>query len=186
MRLNAIIAGVGMTHFGKHLETGLKALGAEAVEAAVGDAGIALDDLQDITEDLEAGHETLFTVAAQRGTLDPLVARLYHFIDRCLAQGKTFSARCYRDRKDLIRRNCRSLLVTAVAEQPHLFSRRCNRSFEDGWPLGFASVRRLRRFAERRFSAVGDDLRAQRGADTLIELLCPEDCRTANASMSRP
>ena len=34
MRLNGIIAGVGMTRFGKHMETGLKALGAEAVKRA--------------------------------------------------------------------------------------------------------------------------------------------------------
>ena len=46
MRLNAIIAGVGMTHFGKHMDTGLKAIGAEAVKAAVADAGIAQDDLE--------------------------------------------------------------------------------------------------------------------------------------------
>ena len=46
MRLNAIIAGVGMTHFGKHMDTGLKAIGAEAVKAAVADAGIAQEDLE--------------------------------------------------------------------------------------------------------------------------------------------
>ena len=46
MRLNAIIAGVGMTHFGKHLETGLKAIGAEAVKTAVADAGIDQNDLE--------------------------------------------------------------------------------------------------------------------------------------------
>ena len=40
MRFNAVIAGVGMTRFGKHLDTGLKALGAEAVQAALADAGI--------------------------------------------------------------------------------------------------------------------------------------------------
>jgi len=45
MRCNAIVAGVGMTQFGKHLETGLKALGADAVQRAVADAGISLDDL---------------------------------------------------------------------------------------------------------------------------------------------
>jgi acetyl-CoA acetyltransferase len=46
MRLNAIVAGVGMTHFGKHMDTGLKALGAEAVKAALADAGIGQDDLE--------------------------------------------------------------------------------------------------------------------------------------------
>jgi acetyl-CoA acetyltransferase len=46
MRMNAIVAGVGMTRFGKHMETGLKALGAEAVEAAVEDSGIGAADLE--------------------------------------------------------------------------------------------------------------------------------------------
>lgn len=45
MKTDAVIAGVAMTTFGKHLETGLKALGAEAVQAAATDAGIALGDL---------------------------------------------------------------------------------------------------------------------------------------------
>jgi acetyl-CoA acetyltransferase len=46
MRMNAVVAGVGMTTFGKHLDRGLKALGAEAVKAAVADAGIDARDLQ--------------------------------------------------------------------------------------------------------------------------------------------
>jgi acetyl-CoA acetyltransferase len=44
--MNATVAGVGMTRFGKHMETGLKALGAEAVEAAIGDSGIGAADLE--------------------------------------------------------------------------------------------------------------------------------------------
>jgi acetyl-CoA acetyltransferase len=46
MRQQAIIAGVGMTHFGKHLELGLKAIGAEAVRTAIADAGIRLEDIE--------------------------------------------------------------------------------------------------------------------------------------------
>jgi acetyl-CoA acetyltransferase len=46
MKFNALIAGVGMTHFGKHLETGLKALGGEAVQAALADAGVQASDLE--------------------------------------------------------------------------------------------------------------------------------------------
>ncbi len=46
MRQKAIVAGVGMTRFGKFLETGLKAMGAEAVQAAVADAGVRLEDIQ--------------------------------------------------------------------------------------------------------------------------------------------
>jgi acetyl-CoA acetyltransferase len=45
MKLNAIVAGVGMTPFGKHMDLGLKAIGAQAVEQALADAGISKDAL---------------------------------------------------------------------------------------------------------------------------------------------
>jgi acetyl-CoA acetyltransferase len=46
MRLNATIAGVGMTRFMKYPDKGLKQLGTEAVKAAVADAEMELGDLQ--------------------------------------------------------------------------------------------------------------------------------------------
>jgi len=46
VRFNAMIAGVGMTPFGKHIDKGLKALGAEATRAALADAGIEQDAIQ--------------------------------------------------------------------------------------------------------------------------------------------
>jgi len=46
MRLNAVIAGVGMTTFGKHLDRGLKSLGVEAVRAALADAGVEAGQLE--------------------------------------------------------------------------------------------------------------------------------------------
>ena len=46
MRFNAMIAGVGMTPFGKHIDKGLKALGAEATRAALADAGVEQGEIQ--------------------------------------------------------------------------------------------------------------------------------------------
>jgi acetyl-CoA acetyltransferase len=46
MRFDAVIAGVGMTRFAKFPDAGLKSLGAEAVRAAVADAGVELGDLE--------------------------------------------------------------------------------------------------------------------------------------------
>jgi acetyl-CoA acetyltransferase len=46
VRLNAVVAGVGMTTFGKHMDEGLKALGAEAVKAALADAGVEASALE--------------------------------------------------------------------------------------------------------------------------------------------
>ncbi|MBW2275711.1 MAG: thiolase family protein [Deltaproteobacteria bacterium] len=46
MKLNAVIAGVGMTRFMKYPDKGLKELGAEATRAALADAGLELADLE--------------------------------------------------------------------------------------------------------------------------------------------
>ena len=46
MRSDAVLAGVGMTRFGRHLERGLKSLGAEATTAALEDAGVEPGDIQ--------------------------------------------------------------------------------------------------------------------------------------------
>ncbi len=40
MKTNAYVTGLGMTHFGKHLDLGLKAIGGEAIRQAIEDAGI--------------------------------------------------------------------------------------------------------------------------------------------------
>jgi len=46
MRLNAVIAGVGMTPFGKHLDKSLKWLAGSAVSAALDDAGLTVADVE--------------------------------------------------------------------------------------------------------------------------------------------
>jgi len=46
MKLDALIAGVGMTRFMKYPDKGLKELGTEAVKAAVADAGLGLPDIE--------------------------------------------------------------------------------------------------------------------------------------------
>lgn len=150
-----------------------------------------LDDLQDVDEDLAAGHRTLFTLAARSGNLDAITARLRDFIDRCLADQAAFSGAAYRDRKDLIRRNCVALLVGAVAEQPRLYSRAFRRRIEAHWPLGLRALRRLRRYAEERFRRAGEVVCLQRGiasgpgaTASLIELLCSES--TASGIASEP
>jgi len=42
----AIVAGVGMTRFGKHMDMGLKAIGREALLAALGDAGMEKEAIE--------------------------------------------------------------------------------------------------------------------------------------------
>ena len=46
MKMNAYVAGVGMTRFSRMMDRGLKAIGGEAIEAALEDAGIDKKDVQ--------------------------------------------------------------------------------------------------------------------------------------------
>jgi hypothetical protein len=122
-----------------------------------------LDDLQDLDTDLAAGHQTIFTRAAARGTLDAPAARLCRFVDRVL-DAEPLADEAAAERRDLVRRNCRTLLVSSVAAQPRRFSRRFRRSVERRWPFTLGAMRRLRARAERRFAgplaALRDPVRA--------------------------
>ena len=46
MKMNAYVAGVGMTRFGKHMDTTLKGLACEAIGEAIADAGIGTDAIE--------------------------------------------------------------------------------------------------------------------------------------------
>jgi len=128
-----------------------------------------LDDLQDVEADLEAGHQTIFTRAARRGVLDALAARLGSFIDRVLDAEPLASAEAA-DRRDLIRRNCRMLLVGAMAEQPRRFSRRFRRTVERRWPFTLGAMRRLRRRGERRLRGAAARRAGRAGTPSLLDL----------------
>jgi hypothetical protein len=131
-----------------------------------------LDDLQDVREDLAAGHQTLFTRAVARGPLDAPTAALARFIDRVLDDGPGASTE-RADLVDLVRRNCRALLVGAVAEQPHLFTPRFRRAITATAPVGLGAMRRLRRRAQERFEAATTLLASTRGVRSALDLLAP-------------
>jgi len=72
MKLNAFIAGVGMTKFGKHLGRGLKSLGGEAIELALKDAGVDRAEIQaawmaNATAGLITGQECIAGQVILRG-----------------------------------------------------------------------------------------------------------------------
>ena len=129
-----------------------------------------LDDLQDVAADLEAGHQTTFTRAARRGVLDEAAARLGSYVDRVLDAEPLGSLEAA-DRRDLVRRNCRMLLVGAIAEEPRRFSRRFRRALERRWPFSFGAMRRLRRRAERRLQRAAARLAQRAGAPSILDLV---------------
>ncbi|MFQ5350651.1 MAG: hypothetical protein ACE5EG_09440, partial [Thermoanaerobaculia bacterium] len=128
-----------------------------------------LDDLQDARADARAGHATLFSTATP--PLDRLAGRLWRFMRRVVDDGEHFGGRRYAARRDLILRNCSTLLVGAVAEEPGLFSRPFRRALERRWPLGFAAMRRLRRYTDRRLHRTTAEMRRRHGVDSLLDLI---------------
>ncbi len=130
-----------------------------------------LDDLQDVQSDRAAQCRTLFSVAADRGRLDRLTSRLYRFMHQVVDCSRRFASPRHADLKDLILRNCTSLLVSAVAENRQLFSRPFRRHLEARWPLSFGSMRRLRRRASQRFEEASHALCRRRGVSSPYELL---------------
>lgn len=114
--------------------------------------GIALqllDDLQDVEADLAAGHETLFTKVARRNNVDELAARLGCFIDTLLADAAVFDRPGDHNRMELIRRNCRMLLVDSVSSHRRRFSRAFRKGLACQWPISFRAQKRLRHRAIR-------------------------------------
>jgi hypothetical protein len=130
-----------------------------------------LDDLQDVTADRVNGHHTLFTLAAEAGTVDDLTARLTNFIDVVLDRERAAAGAETSDCLDLIRRNCHCMLAAVLSAQPAMFSRRFRRSVERQWPLSFRAMRRLRRRAEQRFRSTSQRLQTRRGVSSPLELL---------------
>jgi hypothetical protein len=128
-----------------------------------------LDDLQDVESDLVAGHQTAFAAAARRGPLDAPAARLAHFVDDVLGASPLLERPGAADRRDLIRRNCLTLLVGAVAEQPRRFTRRFRREIERQWPFSLGAQHRLRRRAEARFRGAARRLQERTGASSLLD-----------------
>jgi hypothetical protein len=130
-----------------------------------------LDDLQDVGPDLAAGHDTPFTRAARRGPLDTLAARLALFIDVVLDSYAGNAAHPCDDVLELIRQNCRALLVGVMAREPGRFSRPFRRHVASQWPVGLLGMRRLIRHGHHRFAATRADLQRARGLDSPLGLL---------------
>jgi hypothetical protein len=138
-----------------------------------------LDDLQDARCDRDAGHRTLFSTALAAGPLDDLVARLLRFVTAVVDDEPRFAAPDLVAARDLIRRNCTTLLVGAVAEDPALCSRRFVRRLQRRWPLAFAAQRGLSARARRRWGRAAGVLSRRFEGLSWLDVLAAEEAAPA-------
>jgi hypothetical protein len=132
-----------------------------------------LDDLQDVRQDMAAGHATLFSRTAEASPLDEVTGRLHGFMCAVLDGAGRCAAPRYDSTKDLIRRNCTCLLVNAVSDGDGLFTPSFRRELETCWPFDFASMKKLRQRVEKRYRATARKLRRTHGTGSLLDLLLP-------------
>ncbi len=109
------------------------------------------DDLQDIAEDAEHGHMTLFSQSAGRTPLDPLVHKLLRFMSGILEQKLDAGRPREKALQEMIQPNCALMYMESVGKHAAYFSKGCVRDFQRAFPVRFSYLRRLRETIEGRF-----------------------------------
>ena len=116
------------------------------------------DDLQDIAEDLRRGHITLFSQAAGRKSLDPMLYKLLRFMSLTVERTLDESRPRERALKDVIIPGCALLYAEAAAKHPSYFSKGCLRSLAETFPVRFSYLKKLRRTLQDKFLAGGEKI----------------------------
>jgi hypothetical protein len=130
-----------------------------------------LDDLQDLPDDRDAGHCTLFTRAASLEYLDSFTSRLWHFMHCVLDSMDCFADSRGLELRDLIRRSSTMLMLRAMAENAGLYSNEYLRRMERISPMSFVFLKNRRIAAEKRFARIRPALARRRNLRSIFDLL---------------
>ena len=133
-----------------------------------------MDDLQDVEQDLDAGHVTLFTRGARHGQLDDLASRLHNFLGAVLDGSTRFAGARFDTLKDLIRSHCSQLIVQSAAQHPRYFSPRFLGRLEGRSPVRFVYARWKRQELRRRLHQLDATLKRSGRLGSLFEAFAGE------------
>ena len=103
------------------------------------------DDLQDINQDLDQSHQTVFTQLANHYPLDPLTNKLIHFCQTLLHSYLIDSSDSDENFKTLIETNCLYLILFAIAEHPQYFSQSYLKQIKPYLPFSFSYIQTFKR-----------------------------------------
>ena len=101
------------------------------------------DDLQDVDDDLANGHRTLFSQQAERGYLDDLAKRLFHFMRNVVDRHLT--ALSHSRVRDLIVKNCSFMIQEAISKTARHYSPEFVRAMEHHFPFRFSCFQALKK-----------------------------------------
>ena len=103
------------------------------------------DDLQDINQDLDQSHQTVFTQLANHYPLDSLTNKLIHFCHTLLHSYLIDSSESNENFKNLIETNCLYLILFAIAEHPQYFSQSYLKQIKPYLPFSFSYIQTFKR-----------------------------------------
>lgn len=110
------------------------------------------DDAQDVENDAENRHVTMFSQSYGKLKLDTLMCRLFNFMNNFLVEDKCFTEPHMLQQKSLIKSSCSLLLISSVACNPKGYSRAFAKRLEMHSPLRFGYLRKLQRRAAREYN----------------------------------
>jgi hypothetical protein len=100
------------------------------------------DDLQDLDDDLENSHQTLYTQAAGHGSLDAIANKLFHYMTRVIDRHLTAPGeqRC----RELILKNCFFMVQEAICKTAPHYSRAYVRKIESHFAFSLPFYRKVK------------------------------------------
>lgn len=102
------------------------------------------DDLQDIAEDSDCGHRTLFSPQMAGGPLDATALRLESYLDAVLGRARADAMPSRSALCDAIGSGLALMFRESVGKQPEYFRRSFVRRAQRAFPARFSYVRKLR------------------------------------------
>jgi len=112
-----------------------------------------IDDLQDVKEDLDNSHMTIFSGLATKLPLDKLVNKLFWFIDEILNHTNAFSCDESIKIKKVIEESCKVMILEAISKNKKMFSRRYINQMEKYSMIRFSYYRKLKNKFKKNFCA---------------------------------
>lgn len=129
------------------------------------------DDVQDVSQDLEAKRWTLFSRNARQVPLDGTASRLHGFLLKVLSSAPRFPTSFQPVLKDIIKRNCGFLLIQAASQNEDLFSRDYLQRLEPYSPVSFGYLKSLRALLAKKHESFKQTVLERRNLPSFYHLL---------------
>ncbi|WP_051569181.1 hypothetical protein [Alkaliphilus transvaalensis] len=111
-----------------------------------------IDDLQDVEEDYQNGHMTIFSQILGKWPLDLLVNKLFAFINEIIYEESTLKSTDAMKVKDVIHESCKIMILEAISKNKKYFSRSYIRQLEKYSLLRFSYFKKIKRKLNKSFS----------------------------------